>query len=147
MSTAATNFKDSRYFHRNRVLNELGFDSYTDYLRSDLWKSIRSRVLARFRGKCQSCGATATEVHHKHYSKSVLLGEHIIGLTAICRACHESSELDGEIKVDVTTANRRMRLIGEANGRVKPLCVVCKKNPTKGKATVCRRCTSVKSKL
>ena len=35
----------NRYKQRDEVLRSIGFQSYKEYLESDLWKSIRSRVL------------------------------------------------------------------------------------------------------
>lgn len=135
----------SRYFYRNELLKELGYPTYKDYLASDLWQKIRRRVLGRYRHKCQSCGKLATEVHHKHYSRKVLTGQHIIGLKAICSACHREIEFENGEKVDVVTANRRMRAIGERNGKMKRLCSQCRRNLTKGKSTICRSCKRSKS--
>lgn len=131
----------SRYALRDQVLLKMGFASYAAYLQSDLWKSIRSRVLARYRHKCQSCRAAATEVHHKHYSRAVLRGEHIIGLKAICRACHQYIEFDCGKKTDVPTANERLQAISVKKKKpVRLICSVCKKNRTKRKQTICSRC-------
>jgi hypothetical protein len=128
------------YTRRDALLKELGFASYAEYLQSDLWARIRRRVLGRYRSKCQACGGPASEVHHKHYSLKVLSGKHIIGLKAICRECHARIEFADGMKTALPVANRRMRQIGEANRMMRPLCAVCKKNHTKGRARICRRC-------
>lgn len=134
-------FTFNRYAHRNKVLKGIGFDSYSDYLKSDLWASIKKRVLKRDKGKCQSCRQPATSVHHKHYSKRVLLGEHIIGLKAICKECHQKIEFDKDgSKNDVVTANRAMRKIGETNGTIRPFCSICHRNPTKRNSSICGKC-------
>lgn len=71
-------------------LRRLGFVSYKQYLASDLWKSIRQRVLDRDGGKCVRCQKPAKTVHHPHYSYDVMRGERIEALTSACGGCHES---------------------------------------------------------
>lgn len=130
----------NRYQHRNQILKEMGFDSYADYLKSDLWASLRKQAMKKYHGICQSCGDKATQVHHKHYSRRLLKGEHIIGLKPICKECHKTIEFDENQKVDVVTANQRMKVIGEKNGLMEPFCEICRKNPTKKNKTICGRC-------
>jgi hypothetical protein len=70
----------------------LGFSTYSDYLASDLWKSIRARVLKRDHGQCCRCGRGATQVHHKSYHINVLLGRTLKPLVSICHTCHKAIE-------------------------------------------------------
>lgn len=42
--------------------------SYKEYLESQLWQEIRSRVLKRDGYKCKICKCLATCVHHKSYT-------------------------------------------------------------------------------
>lgn len=63
---------------------------YAEYLRSDLWNSIRARVLRRDGNRCQCCGARAECVHHRNYSGATLSGSRLDGLLALCGGCHES---------------------------------------------------------
>ena len=50
---------------QDRFSRELGFWCYKDYLKSDLWQEIRSRILPC---KCRKCGVEAECVHHHRYT-------------------------------------------------------------------------------
>lgn len=99
----------SAYSTRNAILKKMGYSSYKLYLDSPLWKSIRARVLRKFDGKCKGCGRTANQVHHHQYSRQVLDGRSIEGMSAICGECHEGIEFHGEIKLSLRHANRRLK--------------------------------------
>jgi hypothetical protein len=80
---------------RQKILDEIGFDSYEEYMSSDLWrKKIRPKVKERFKGVCQSCklemqGKGVQQiVHHREYTKANLDGDTIEGLTLVCKTCH-----------------------------------------------------------
>jgi hypothetical protein len=66
--------------------------SYSEYLATDLWQVIRSRVLRRDRHTCHGCGSMATQVHHRSYGRSVMEGRDDSKLTSVCRSCHEVIE-------------------------------------------------------
>jgi hypothetical protein len=86
------------YRERNLNLRAMGFASYKEYLRSDLWRSIRARVLEAH-PDCFACGGTATQVHHRTYRKKDLEGRDLRKLFAVCASCHERCEFrdgDGE---------------------------------------------------
>ncbi len=98
-----------QYKTRNRVIKRLGFDSYRDYLASDLWKSIRSKVFRKAQGRCQTCRTRpATEVHHLKYWTKVLVGTKPELLIAVCRRCHQHAEFDNGRKTTLNEANRRL---------------------------------------
>jgi 5-methylcytosine-specific restriction endonuclease McrA len=61
---------------------------YEQYLRSRHWRSLRARVLLRWNGRCENCGAArATEVHHRTYER---LGRELLSdLRPLCSDCHE----------------------------------------------------------
>ena len=80
---------------RQKILDEIGFDSYEEYMSSDLWrKKIRPKVKERFKGVCQSCKLEMQDkgvqqiVHHREYTKANLDGDTIEGLTLVCKTCH-----------------------------------------------------------
>jgi hypothetical protein len=85
------------YGERNRVLRAIGFADYKAYLDSDLWKRIRTRVLASDPA-CVRCGKPATQVHHSRYRKKDLLGKTLNSLFPVRGGCHYRSEFrtDGE---------------------------------------------------
>lgn len=98
------------YRERNRNLRAMGFDSYADYLRSDLWASIRSRVLAPGT-KCLVCLDVATQAHHEAYRKCDLEGRDLRRIHPLCSGCHRRIEFrdrDGE-KLNPAQARAKMR--------------------------------------
>lgn len=97
------------YAKRDAILRSLGFDSYKAYLKSDLWKSIRHKVLARDGHQCRSCARHANQVHHRRYSAEVLLGEALEWLQAICGRCHRGIEFTSRGKVPLADANRTLK--------------------------------------
>lgn len=82
----------NRYKQRDEVLRSIGFQSYKEYLESDLWKSIRSRVLKR------------------SYKKKYLLGKGNLRLAMkpICGKCHKEIEFDGQEKTSLGRANEKL---------------------------------------
>lgn len=97
------------YGERESILREMGFPSYAAYLASDLWASIRERVLARDGRRCRLCPREASQVHHTKYSRAVLLGRDLKWLAAICGGCHRFVEFDPK-----TGKKRRAREVGNA---------------------------------
>jgi hypothetical protein len=85
-----------RYDRRQIILSKLGYASYAEYLRSDDWAIIRSRVLSAW-PTCLMCDRPARQVHHVKYFDSVFLGLDDTRLAALCGQCHERIEVkDGE---------------------------------------------------
>jgi hypothetical protein len=79
------------YNSRNALLRGMGYQTYTHYLRSQLWKSIRGKKLARDK-TCYACGRTARQVHHSEYSFANLSGQSERGLYSVCKGCHRRAE-------------------------------------------------------
>lgn len=114
--------KQLTYTERNEFLHKMGYQSYTAYLASDLWKGIRRRVFSRGR-RCCLCTRFGTAVHHKFYSKSNLKGRDLKGLVPICSACHKEVEFDlGEklCEADALTKFKRMMRAKEAQRPIRP---------------------------
>ena len=82
-----------QYGERNKIIYKLGFASYTDYLRSDLWKEVRGRVLKRRYG-CKICPKIANQVHHIYYTYENLSGKSLNGLWSLCAECHVACEFN-----------------------------------------------------
>lgn len=80
------------YQYRDDNLLGLGFKSYRSYLKSDLWKSIRERVLVANR-ICAACARrSSSQVHHRSYDPATLRGDDIRSLSAVCSRCHAKGE-------------------------------------------------------
>jgi hypothetical protein len=80
------------YGKRDEIVEAMGFRKYSDYLKSNRWKVIRSHILFRDAYICRICSTRkATEVHHFTYSESELL-------ISTCRDCHQAIEFDSEGK-------------------------------------------------
>lgn len=75
-----------RTFHVR--LKALGFDSYREYLSSELWKRVRQKVFDQKGRKCELCGGRATQVHHRRYRDKDMLGTELNCLHPICGGCH-----------------------------------------------------------
>lgn len=126
------------YAARNRILRDMGFASYADYLKSDLWKEIRLKVLERADFTCHICQGDASQVHHRLYFREVLEGKWLNCMNAICVECHKLGEFsdDGE-KVGLKDANKRLTYFRKP----KPgQCIHCKKNITRVGRSLCRKC-------
>lgn len=78
------------------------------YLKSDLWKAIRSRVLERDNRTCQRCHNAANIVHHKSYHVDVIEGRDDSKLISLCFTCHLFIEFDGDRKLSLREANERL---------------------------------------
>jgi hypothetical protein len=107
--------KKRRYPERYEALKKCGYESYPEYLRSELWKYIRQKVLDRDNHKCRICGEQASEIHHVRYTYEVLMGKRLKLMYSICRDCHKSIEFDETGKKrNVVEAN--MKAYDLANG-------------------------------
>lgn len=99
---------------------------YQEYMASELWRTIRERIMERDRWTCQACGRKATVVHHKSYDREVLDGNRDSDLIAICNHCHQQIEFtfnDGSrAKNSLAKANAKLaRMIEAFSGAAKML--------------------------
>jgi len=97
--------KYKTYYNRDKKLKLLGFDSYQEYLKSDLWESIRNKVLKLEGYKCCVCGKKANQVHHRT-SLSGLAGKNLQSLRAVCQHCHYLAEFKNGKKTRLRDANK-----------------------------------------
>lgn len=65
---------------------------YKEYLRSGWWRGKRQDKLRSTKGRCEDCGAPATEVHHLHYNSRGR--EKNKDLQSLCSACHMGKHRD-----------------------------------------------------
>jgi hypothetical protein len=70
---------------RKRRLAELGFASYSDYLKSEHWASVKRSLKV---SQCEVCGETTLlDLHHLNY---VCLGrESPFDVATVCQTCHK----------------------------------------------------------
>lgn len=101
--------RGSAYGRRDARIRKMGFASYCDYLASELWASIRARVLHRDEGKCCLCGGCASQVHHSNYKRTTLSGKSIAALFSLCRSCHLAVEFNDGRKLNMTEMRSAMR--------------------------------------
>ena len=78
---------------------ELGFKSYDDYLKSNLWLKIRRLVLERDGRCCQVCGTPSKIVHHIDYKIHIMSGQgHQHQLITLCKSCHNFVEQEESLR-------------------------------------------------
>jgi hypothetical protein len=69
-------------------IEQLGFDSYESYLKSDHWKAFRTKYWNRHKNKCYCCGSTKKcDLHHITYEH--LGQERQKDVKPLCRSCHD----------------------------------------------------------
>jgi len=99
---------NDNYETRNAILSEMGFKTYAAYLRSDLWKAIRTRHM---QGKCRLCEfKMANTLHHTSYTAEIMQSGCRNHLVPLCRTCHIVLEFNGfNEKGDLAKANFRLK--------------------------------------
>jgi hypothetical protein len=87
------------------------FRQHSEYLRSDAWKRLRAKVIARDKGLCQGClNEEGTEVHHRSYVRWRC--ELLIDLVLLCHACHEHcTETDREAREGQVAVHRLQLMV------------------------------------
>jgi 5-methylcytosine-specific restriction endonuclease McrA len=107
----------SPYAWRSVVVSQLGYSSYGDYLKSDLWKSIRERVLIRDGHQCRYCKEPASQAHHRNYRTDTMSGKDIQDIHAVCGTCHKFVEFIGSRKLSMPQMKARtLALVKMASG-------------------------------
>ncbi len=83
------------YRLRDGILKKMGYESYPEYLKSDFWLDIKTRVLERDDHICQICGSPTTIVHHRRYDLRTLQGikSHLKKIISLCSTCHYDVEI------------------------------------------------------
>ncbi len=91
---------------RSKKLRKLGFKSYPAYLKSDLWKDIKSRLLGAD-VRCVVCEQDAETLHHRDYNYHTLSGKDCSTLEPICFQCHRLIEfyIGGEKRMGLGVVN------------------------------------------
>lgn len=106
---------------RASILKSIGFSSYRAYLNSELWATIRGRVLSAS-PNCRMCGGEARCVHHRSYDRDTLRGERDSSLTPLCLRCHEKIEFKGDGgKRRTSNANHYLKQFSEPSDAPAPI--------------------------
>ncbi len=79
-----------------------------DYLKSVLWKELRSIVLGIDDNECQLCQKRAHCVHHVGYDDFIMRGLDLRYLWSLCNKCHEDVEFDGGRKMSIFQSSSRL---------------------------------------
>lgn len=79
------------------------------YLTSDLWASIRAKILLDGAECACGCNRPADQVHHKIYTEANLLGTTLDGLVPLFHECHHEIEFSGKRKVTLAEANFELK--------------------------------------
>lgn len=74
--------------------------AYLQYINSDDWRKIRSRIMTRDGGVCQICGGPAHHVHHLTYAH--FRREFPFELVALCESCHKKEYHSPDVKKKVS---------------------------------------------
>ena len=117
---------------RGVFLEACGFQSYEEYLTSDLWDFVRSnlRAIEEFR-QCVCCGSVnGLAWHHREYSFAVMVGNFSVTfggewrgasvpaihspIVRVCSACHRAIHVkDDEWVIGLWEVDSRLRLLQE----------------------------------
>lgn len=112
---------------RDDLLIEMGYLSYQEYLKSELWEYVKSQLERQENvDKCWAClSKTGLVWHHTTYSLHVLVGNIkqrsvLPEVVRVCCQCHRAIHFVGEMFIeDMSIVNERLLAIHEcflANG-------------------------------
>lgn len=108
---------------RARGSNPVPRSRYGDYLRSDHWKQVRKRTLAKRRRICEFCyDPEHLDVHHNSYAR--LGKEQPEDLNVLCRRCHSlvhSYHENHHPNVDLSVVTRAVGLMVQEMRKKYPL--------------------------
>lgn len=77
------------YKKRKEVLKILGFLTYKDYLKSELWQEIIEKMFYYYKEKCFCCKRkSCLSVHHEKYTEENMSSKSLEHLFLLCRKCH-----------------------------------------------------------
>lgn len=109
------------YSDRNWNLKALGFSNYREYLQSQLWYDIKSRILKRDSYRCRLCRNKGLIPHHNSYSLDSLAGKNIDDIVTVCKKCHELIEFHEGSKRSFKQAVSKFNYLFKGNPGKKPI--------------------------
>jgi hypothetical protein len=96
-------FEDAKSKEREAFLRRHG-----EFLQSEVWLKLRSKVLNRAQSICEGCAeAKATQVHHLNYARWGG-NELLLDLVAVCDACHIKLHPRDRHPVDLLIESRNL---------------------------------------
>ena len=107
-----------QFSKRNRILKDIGYETYQDFLKSAEWITTKDEIARRVKkGKliysaCWCCGSKDNlQLHHLKYNKLNLSGGIGGYLRMVCNNCHEIIHLMTRLdpKVSIKAATKRLR--------------------------------------
>jgi hypothetical protein len=113
------------------------FASYSEYMGSAWWQTLRQRTLAHLSHSCEFCGGIATQVHHSRYPKDKRGWGHesIKSLYAVCSRCHDVAHgKEFQVKPEICAF---------CSSRAATTLSIRFRRYTKKSQPVCRRCEAL----
>lgn len=98
------------YAERNAILLRTGYATYRDYLKSELWVDIKTKILTACNHRCRLCREHTNTVHHTNYNRRTLEGKNFRFLVPLCNGCHYKTEFDFD---------GSKLTVGQAHGKLK----------------------------
>jgi len=117
MSKLRYNYNNTAFSRRNNILknSDFGFESYSEFLNSYVWKSIKETAIntGRF-NNCFGCGKSKDvenlEFHHMKYKKDITSLSSIKHLRVLCRTCHQDvHNISRDMNISFKVAERLVR--------------------------------------
>jgi hypothetical protein len=92
---------------------KFGFKSYSDYLKSHIFKKIKEEVFNIHSKTCICCKKEATQIHHMKYTDENILGKNYKYLVPICGKCHYKIEFnsDGSKTLKLSSVNKKLKFM------------------------------------
>lgn len=105
----------STYQLRKKNMNKNGITDYDSFLRSDLWREIKTKSKTEFKngGACCFCGATENiHLHHIRYGKNNFKKAIMKNILPACQRCHYGiHEVEKQYNIDTYRATLVFNII------------------------------------
>jgi 5-methylcytosine-specific restriction endonuclease McrA len=116
------NYAHYAFTKRNHILQENGYSTYQEFLKSDLWKETHKKIEEKqkkgieYWSKCSCCGSRNNlHIHHIRYKKRMTKVS-LNDLTMLCSICHSKvHQLTQEKNISFKVALRKLSRINISN--------------------------------
>ena len=104
-------YEGERLFGKPNPTIKTKYDNYKDFLNSNHWQAMRSKILKRDNNHCRICiHKIATQVHHLFYSTKHWQAERLFNLISICKDCHIKYHKQKQLSKDVIWQLRQQNI-------------------------------------